>query len=1429
MFKKTAILLFTAVSFIFASGSMERSRFLDTDFIDIGTKNGIAENVIAQQFMNIPAKTKLLDEILDFKPRKYETYKCQVDDEGGETCPKDVTACTVDPKYASGYSERKSGVYTDFSSLILKRMVQSGLYMHSSFNQMNIIFIWNEKESILFALIFAGNNDGYVLAMDRDSNQLDLGTIFWLKIDNRFKTQAQIFLATDIVGEMGKILKHYNTHTFSIDLNQVYKTDIFLNVHNVVPFLIEKGFFSKTGKKITDAGIPRFEMVIKNKQVPGFFYNFQQKQGWSPTSFGFSMTEIDRNEGVMSVCPRGGYVLQHSICVSTPYDYSRSHIPYKIYCPKGFEYDDKAYHCKKHIEYTYYDYKCPANVGEIDPSTGKPYPDWQGPRNKGGDCGGIGLNSKKECNSETPPSNNCFRGYYFCPFDKERPCFKKPTENKIVDENKIENYIYSPGEANNISKKLTSNPICPNGGIFDIIKFQCEKRSEAKCPEGFIQSPYDDLCVKKLTEKCIQTDENGKCIKKEFENCQGDFVEAERPGDSNLCFIEKIQDCPEGYIKDFQNKCIKQAECPNGYILTNNGICELNYSYTQYTCPAGYEDVGSVTNVNSDCHGLCGYDGCLCNSVTPPANGCRKKTTENYHGTYDITKKSPMIVHNVTTSIDYKIPNENFSTINIPCNYDVNTTKRSGICQDNINLITGQDERLCFKKGNGQEFCYNVAGCRFSGQISSDKITDLFLERDLKTISSKSATGSIKSTCRLNGNVGYSPRDEGITSVSPKLGSQKYVTIKAKGNAKTSNGTWSGFNIATMAIQLSDGNWYTLDAAYDNEGKRIARNVPDFVLGLNFSSFKVTKQVENCEIKGKKVTAYCGEEVILYMPNPDLGVIGVAELDSLDDDKDKTDNALDLTVVINGIKMPLTKSINAIDNNPFVVKPISPVTEYSDRLNFWDSYMDGDIGFIEFVREVAEPDKKEKFIPENTIPYEMSEIGFTNIEYSSANEKAEEYVQGKTEIVRKETKLVEKEAEKLAVERFFWNTDHRYGPFSMGKARRSSYRNAEFMRKICNNDFRQEAFGANFCLAHEITDSDCYTGPIKDTVTINNHLKISRTDVSGFSKVDVYEINGVIDKKIFLNKIVSSRIEDAEDGKYHNTFYDFFRHGGTHHSTYNEGEHTSSGGSYSLLLAQCYQKGKILAHVCPESYELKELDGKPICEKKAVSCPAGYVYTGKEGKKACRKALVSGTFFVSSDMSNEACESNAKKLKGAIILFSELPYTLINYGKSLLHSGATKDGCVIRVNHQTDFQSNIYAVKTLTYNNNFEYVCSKWSCAGGSCKIGICPTFNTTIGKENKPMEYQGKIIPKDLEGKLSQEACLEQECDANKEHAGVCGLKFQPSTSLSKGVFFQDGKFYQAYCDEKDAVLSDDGATCIVKRCPEGTIKQTNGTCKKK
>ena len=1391
MFKKTAFLFLTAFTIAFASsGSMERSRFLDTGFIDVGTKDNVTENLIAQQFVRIPAKTKLLDEIFDYKDRVYETYSCKLDNEGGETCPKDLVSCNASPDYDTGYSVRKTGIYT------LEAPYTSGWINQRSSGEANVclsshiykMVTWSPNDKTLQVFIFSGSPQsdfqGFGDSVYYYSYSLPGGSI---EKKPRFDSLcnignfAQSFNIVDPVIQDGKVNIEYSftssngcyltNKNFTIDINSIPHTNHVLNLEELKKFALQSGYIFRKSDSYTDGGERMRIHVITHMLVGAKSTRIGQCNSLSKYSTFVAKTKGEFNKA----------------------------------CPQSYNFNKDIDKCVKSVEYVYYEYKCHETPAENNPKTGKPYAPWVGPTNKGGDCGGVGLSANLECNSATPPEKNCQRQESFCPFDPKRPCFKNPKDEKAIAENHQKGYLYSAGTGQTFAKIITSAPICPNGE-FNNKTLQCEATVEAKCPTGYIDTPYENTCVKKLndpeTEEC---DQGGRKT-------------------GNVCYTSKTQACPNGYMGDFKTKCYKEAECPKYHILTQEGKCELKYFYTEYTCPSGYENVKPQTSTNNDCKGLCGYDGCSCNSELPQADTCRKEVSLDKN-TYEVSQSSPMLLHKVTPSKDYKVPFENFNVTNVPCNIET-----GGICKDNVFSITGNEEKLCFKKHNGQKYCYDVLGCTFSGSISStDKIKDIYVTKDLQSLASKSGSGNIKSTCRLNGNVGYAERKEGITSVSPKLGERKFVIIKASGSASTTNGNWNGFSIANMAVQLTDGLWYTVESVLDAEGNRLVRNVPNFVVGLDRSMYKIVKADENCEVKGTKAENYCGSEIIMYMPNPDLGVIGVAELDALNKEIDASKNNVSLSVTVNDIKIPLTKSIDAIANNPFVVKPINAADEYDDRLNFWDNYIDGDIGFIEFVREVAPQDKKNGFVPENKVPFEMGEKGFTNIEYSKGSNTYEEYVPGKLDV-----KKINAEKEISG-----WLVPfgvRRYTEDCGGERSRTCHSEASgpFSPSIYSGPKSVKEYFEALCKMEIPFESSKKTGWHR---IHRGNLPVWEIFFKSFTDKIVYDKRGRPLRKLAIGDTVPNKkydmLYDYQSPMHFENYYD---HDGTGHFYFPYLMYWSGSEVWFRQAKHLgVERNKItrfrcLKLSCQEGYEMqKDANGEEHCIKNSIVCPAGYFATGEKGQKACRRALTQGTFFVSSNMSSEECQSNAKTLNGTIIPYNMLQFNLINNGKSLLNSGATENGCVIRVGYETDYQSVKKAVKTSTYNNNFDYVCSKWSCLGGKCKLGICPTVNTRIGNESKPMEYQGKIIPDSIKGQLSDKACLDQICDGNKEHAPMCGLKFQPSTGLSKGVFFKDGKFYQAYCEDKEAVLSDDGATCIVKRCPEGTTKQSNGMCKKK
>lgn len=1309
------ILLFMSVSLVFGSaGSTERSRFLGTEFIDIGKRDTIGDTTIAQQFVNLPAKTKLLEEIVDYKPRSYETYKCKIDDEGGETCPKDITDCNANPEYTAGYSVKKSGTYTQTAGYVMGWVNQatSNTARFSTDHWVNVFFVWNPTAKQIQALLIGGSPSDVV--------EHNIGS--WEKastvvtVDNPTVKNGEIVFSMRFWGERCVT----GSGQYTINTNTLQKTNRALSKEELFQMALNKGFVTTF-----NSWARRWHKTSRTSN-PGAGY--------------FSR---------IGVCPGGG--------VQTPNIQLQTQGEQTPVCPEGYTYTASKDKCVKTVNYVYYDYKCPAATNEINPLTGKIYPAWIGPKVKGGDCGGVGLNSAKECQSATPPRDNCFRNFYYCPFDPKRTCFKNPTNEKPVVENQDGGYVYAAPTANTISKILFETPKCPSGGTFNKDKLQCEAIVKATCPAGFTESPYDGICVKKLEEKCIE-EANGQCIKKAYENCDGTLSQTQ-DGLPAICYANKIQQCPSEYVGDSDTKCLAETKCPTGFILTPEGKCEQKYFYTEYQCPAGYENVKPQSSGSNDCKGICGFDTCSCNSAIPQADTCRKKVAPQTNK-LEIVEKSKLLRHSVTLSKDYKAPKENFKITNIPCSIDVNGGNTT--CKDNVVSIIGKDNQLCFNKANGQNYCYDVLGCSFSGSITSDRIKDISVGRDLKTLSSATGSGSIKSTCRFNGNVGNKNRTEGISLVSSNPTNPKYVTIKAKGSARTSNGNWNGFSLANMAIQLSDGLWYAVDQVFDSNGNKVVRNMPDFVVGIDKSAFNIVKANSACEVKGKKTPGYCGDEILMYMPSPDLGIIGVAELDGLNPSVDKSKNSVSLNVTFNDTLIPLTTNIANISSNPYVVRPVESEIEFSDKLHFWDNYMDGDIGFIEFVREISAEDKRDGFVPENKIPFEMAEKGFTNIEYSKGNDSLEPWVPGKTE-----------ELKTVSTAIIDWVI-----PYALGMP---------VNRHLTIPGMSETQFREALCRGSSIN-------PAVYLVDFNTRQRLPITAYDELMEAQTIYV-GSPSAHWLTNSISRCALNNDSLRKY--------------------------GHKLKCKKTLCPIEGYVLTN------ELDK-DGNKICKFVNTTCPTGYFATGEKGEKACKKTITKGTYFVAPKMSAGECRTNANLVGGVVIPSEMFKFNLLHNGKHLSSTGATRESCVIRVDSEADFASVEYAEKSKLYDNNFKYVCSKWSCENGNCKIGICPTIRKQIGNTSKPVEYQGKIIPDSLRETLSSAACLEQSCDAFKEYGNVCGLRYQPSTNLGKGVFFKDGKFYQAYCDDKEAALSEDGSTCVVKRCPEGTVKQANGTCKK-
>ena len=616
--------------------------------------------------------------------------------------------------------------------------------------------------------------------------------------------------------------------------------------------------------------------------------------------------------------------------------------------------------CVGYMPYKYYTYHCPeANekkeVGVTWNTTNK-NGEWNGPKIPGGDCGGIGVDKEKRCQPATPPSKNCIRTFFTCPLNPNNPCYKEPSNSNPIKENYQGTYEYTAGIGKTEKKTIKSDVRCINGGSY-----------------------VDGVCILEAKTKCLNggTLQNGKCEAKiEESKCDGEFIQ-----DTGICITDPSMVCAEGYVyDDFRKRCAAPQECLSGYILTEDGTCELDYSYTNYSCPAGWE--GPFYGKDNDCKGSCGTHGCECNSALPPMQNCRRAIKPNTQDSYEVKERTPMLIYSVIGS--GLAPNGSGQTAGIACD---NSSKP---CPSNISKIVAEKGGLSFYTNDNRKEFIKVNGCSFTGTIGVDnhEIKDLYIDKDLRTIKSRKSPGKITSTCQLNGHVGWADRAEGITSVAPKSLEKPYVTMNVKGSGKTHNAEWEGFNTALMAIQLSDGHWYVMTQLKDKNDKALKRDIPKGVMGLPDDYYRLGKSNKNlkCKFNGKDTPGYCANELQIVMPEKGLYITGISDIYSLakKEESKKNNFSFEISFGKDGAVYQY-KGNGVVPSLNLEIPAAEMVTSYNDKLIFWDSYIDGDIGFLEFVRNVRPKDKENGFVPDNMTPYNMALKGYTSID----NVKAE--------------------------------------------------------------------------------------------------------------------------------------------------------------------------------------------------------------------------------------------------------------------------------------------------------------------------------------------------------------------------------------------------------------------------------------------------------
>ncbi len=243
---------------------------------------------------------------------------------------------------------------------------------------------------------------------------------------------------------------------------------------------------------------------------------------------------------------------------------------------------------------------------------------------------------------------------------------------------------------------------------------------------------------------------------------------------SPSCF-ENAPSLGDGY-------CFSQPKCETGFIQNAQDVleCSQNYSYYNYSCAADYNSYGFTwqgpKEKGLDCLGACvggRTENCICNAVNPPADNCSMQSlscpTDSSqlctNANSDALTKKPLETHEVTSEGLVAAAFGEYTELS--CGSD---------CMFGINKIYSKNGSLCFGKKQGQDSCSKVDGCIFDGSISASNgewIGSIQTDGTASSIIAYSNTGAllpeqIKSSCKLNGTVGYAGRKNPITSIKPE-------------------------------------------------------------------------------------------------------------------------------------------------------------------------------------------------------------------------------------------------------------------------------------------------------------------------------------------------------------------------------------------------------------------------------------------------------------------------------------------------------------------------------------------------------------------------------------------------------------------------------------------------------------------------------------
>jgi len=641
------------------------------------------------------------------------------------------------------------------------------------------------------------------------------------------------------------------------------------------------------------------------------------------------------------------------------------------------------------FNYSYNIYKCP--VGYEDPI--------ERGNNCEGTCGAFGC----ECNSNIPPANNC----------------RKPL---ISSENYIDNIEKRPLEKHKITKY--SGDL--SGEYGQNKAYDCGE----SCQFGIanIKGEKNSICIEKITgqtacyavegcsfsgaitnlvnqQECYQCDPgyalNGITLK-----CEKN-INCELGTDANNCYTELEASCdPDFKYNKYTGKCEKLPACGQG---TFNQITNK--------CEGGVADPACNNGLTYDPNSfLCRYNNI---NSTCPLNQSYNVSKEQCEG----AKYCEHGVFNVGTNrCEYSAscPVGNYDYATGRCIYDYAATGYSylatsryggpntlaaGWCGGSYAAPVGSSAAGCgtvtssYGAHDTSYVCTTLCGCAY-GNRTVVYVADAFTCPNGGTLSGNRCITSTDPVC-----PSYSTGRSAFTCYEPKgCGGTPFDSIDQV-CFSNSNCTGSTITIGNKNICAQTPNCLANAVFNFDSGKCESNPVCD-----NGSTFDtVTRKCKkdplslNCANGSTVINGQCSTPLNASMCNDINATLingkcvknsktstcelsesntapgkGIANLTLLMADVDPHNligysQNKKLTGNINS-----TCLFNGIIGSKNRKGPMTSIIENNDQLKFWDSYLDGDLGRLEIVRNVYEKDKLEGYEPEIVKPYQLLNKGFSN-------------------------------------------------------------------------------------------------------------------------------------------------------------------------------------------------------------------------------------------------------------------------------------------------------------------------------------------------------------------------------------------------------------------------------------------------------------------